>query len=360
MIRMRSSRKYFPAGQPFTRRQFGAVAAGTGLALFQAESQDPVPTVPVGLARGTDRKSALKSAFELLGTIDLEGRKVYLKGSYNSPDPYPAITHPVTLTTVIELLRERNCGSIVLVERSGMGSAARIWEQFGIPALSKRLGFSLLDLAEIPAEGWRPATLPGSHWKRGVEIPRMLDDGAAIVQITNMKTHRFGGLFAGSLKNSIGLLPKYSHDGSRYNFMQELHASPDQRLMIAEVNQLYQPALVFLDAAEIFVAGGPEKGDLAFPEAFAVSRDRVAIDAIGIGLLRMHEAGPPFQTTNVFEHEQLKRAVELKLGVGTAAEIEFRTRDERSKLLSSQIRTAINQVSDEQKPEGKRPEGKKP
>jgi uncharacterized protein (DUF362 family) len=313
----------------------------------------------VGLARGTDRKAALKTAFDLLGPIDLAGRKVYLKGNYNSPDRYPAVTHPGTLAAVIELLREHNCARISLVERSGMGSATRIWEQFGIPDLSKRLDFSLCDLAGIPADGWRPAELPGSHWKRGVELPRMLEEDAAIVQITNMKTHRFGGIFAGSLKNSIGLISKYSHDGSRYNFMQELHASPDQRLMIAEVNQLYRPALVVLDAAEIFITGGPEKGDLAFPEAFAVSRDRVAIDAVGVALLRIHEAGPLFQKADVFEHDQIKRAVELKLGARSAEQIDLRTGDEKSRLLASQIRTAITPTPEETESEKKKPEGNK-
>jgi uncharacterized protein (DUF362 family) len=299
--------------------------------------------------RSRDRRQVIRTGFELMGSLDFEGKSVYLKGNYNSPDPYPASTHPDTLSAVVEQLRGRKCASITLVERSGMGMARHIWARLGVDELSKKLNVQLLPLEELPDDQWRNVDLPGSQWKRGVEAPKFLDASATVVQICNMKTHRFGGVFSGSLKNSIGLIAKYSHDGSRYNFMQELHSSPDQRRMIAEVNQLYKPALVVMDAAQVFVDGGPERGDSAYPEAFAVSSDRVAIDAVGVALLRIHGARAPFHSTDVFDHDQLKRAVELRLGAGSAQQIEFLGGDAESRSLATQVRTVLSGLGEEKK-----------
>ena len=57
-----------------------------------------------------------------------------------------------------------------------------------------------------------------------------------------------------SLKNSVGLVAK-SVPGERYDYMSELHSSPYQRHMIAEINVAYQPALIVVDGVEAFVVG---------------------------------------------------------------------------------------------------------
>ena len=67
-----------------------------------------------------------------------------------------------------------------------------------------------------------------------------------MVQTCYLKTHRFGGHFTLSLKNSVGFAAK-TVPGNSYNFMRELHSSPHQRHMIAEINTAYKPDLVLLD-----------------------------------------------------------------------------------------------------------------
>ena len=64
--------------------------------------------------------------------------------------------------------------------------------------------------------------------------------------------------------------------------MSELHNSPYQRHMIAEINSVYQPDLVLLDGVQAFVAGGPAKGTMVQSEVILASRDRIAIDAAGV------------------------------------------------------------------------------
>ncbi|MCG2753467.1 MAG: DUF362 domain-containing protein [Desulfobacteraceae bacterium] len=48
-----------------------------------------------------------------------------------------------------------------------------------------------------------------------------------------------------------------------FNYMQELHTSPHQRKMIAEINAPFSPDLIILDGIEAFVDGGPAEGKRA-------------------------------------------------------------------------------------------------
>jgi uncharacterized protein (DUF362 family) len=300
--------------------------------------------IPVSLVKTPDRGAALRGALELLGLPAVEGKDIYLKGDFNSADSFPATTHPETLRLMVQILKERKCGRITLVERSGMGATRAVWEKLGIAALARELGVILLALEDLSSGDWRRADLPGSHWQRGIEVPRFLNRENCIIQLCNLKTHRFGGQFSASLKNSIGLIAKYSQSAGRYNYMEELHASPDQRLMIAEVNQVYQPLLLLMDAVQVFVDGGPEAGKLASPGIFMASRDRVALDAAGVALLRHHGAGALLGRPAVFELQQIKRAAELKLGATSAKEVFFVTGGGESASLAGVLKAILNEA----------------
>ncbi len=292
---------------------------------------------------------ALQAALELLGPPAVEGKDVYLKANYNSADGFPATTHPETLRLVVQSLRARKCGRIFLAERSGMGSTKTIWSRLEIPALARELDLALIALDELPAGKWRRKDLPESHWKQGIEVPDFLEGEPCVVQICNLKTHRFGGQFSGSLKNSIGLIAKNSHEGAPYNYMEELHGSPSQRLMIAEVNQVYQPTLLVMDAMQVFIDGGPEAGELASPEVCLASCDRVALDAVGAALLRHHGARAALGRSLIFELDQIKRAVEIKLGARSGKEVKLLARGTDSENLASLLKGILTEVPPEEK-----------
>jgi len=337
---------YFSSGSRlWTRREFHRLIGFHGLAWAAKASQDveAPKRSRLALAKDPDRRRALSGVLAQVGIEDLRGKEVLLKASYNSPDEFPATTHPDTLAAVVKYLREKNCGRIVLLERSGMGKTRDVWERLGIPDLAAKLHLTLLPLDEMSGSEWRHEAMPGSAWSRGVEVPALLRPDSAVVQISNLKTHRFGGHFSASLKNSIGLIAKYSPTEPRYNYMAELHASPQQRELIAEVNQLYAPLLVVVDAMEVFVRGGPESGELASPNVILSSPDRVAIDAAGVALLRYSGASLPVTRGRVFDQDQLKRAVELGLGVKSADEIEFLTTDGESGRVARLLKTILQQ-----------------
>jgi uncharacterized protein (DUF362 family) len=336
------------ARREFVRRLGGALAGaaflGGGQGAAGAQSR-------VVLVKSADRVAAIRSAVKLLGQTEVGGKTIYLKGNYTAAYDFPATTHPDSLRTVVALLREQGCGEIVLVERSWLEPSAEVWRKLGTEALARELNIRLLPLESLTPDQWRKIDMSGSHWKNGFEVPRFINAEACVIQICNPRTHRFGGFFSASLKNSVGLVAKYTHETPARNSMLELHESPAQRLMIAEVNVAYVPALVILDAMQVFVSEGPERGETASPGVIVAARDRVAIDATAAALLRTNGAGLPLSRGNIFQLEQLKGAVGLKLGAESADQIEYvtdKTRD--SEFVVSQIKTVLSETEDEKKP----------
>jgi uncharacterized protein (DUF362 family) len=194
-----------------------------------------------------------------------------------------------------------------------------------------------------PASSWRRVDLPGSHWMRGVEMPTLFLEAESIVQTCCLKTHQFGGHFTMSLKNSLGMVAKDSvEDG--YGYMAELHRSAHQREMIAEINHVYTPDLVVMDALDAFAQGGPATGTLVHPGLILASRDRVAIDAVGVAILRTYDTTDEVANGRIFDLDQIRRAAELGIGVPSADRIELVPFDDAaSREAAEVIRDVLNQ-----------------
>jgi uncharacterized protein (DUF362 family) len=291
----------------------------------------------VAIVKTTDRKTGIPRAAAMLEEASFSEKDVYLKCNYNSPDNFPATTHPDALRTAVKLLRAKECRNIILVERSGMGLTREVLKELGTTDLIRQLKVTFLPLEEVTADQWQRVYFPESHWKDGIEVPRFLNQEACVVQVCNLNTHRFGGQFSASLKNSIGLIAKYDSKDPQKNYMRELHDSPNQCQMIAEVNQAYSPQLMIMDAVQSFIDGGPESGEVANPGVIAASKDRVALDAVGLAMLRHFGAGFPLNQGAIFDHAQIKRAAELGLGVRSPKQIRLMTDDEASRVLAARL-----------------------
>jgi len=160
------------------------------------------------------------------------------------------------------------------------------------------------------------------------------------VQTCNLKTHRYGGHFTLSLKNSVGFAAKRTRAGG-YDYMSELHSSPYQRQMIAEINTAYAPALIVMDGVEAFVNGGPDRGKKVQAQVVLAGTDRVAMDALGVAILRLFGTTREVSRGKIFEQEQIARAVELGLGVDSPAKIELVTGDADSEAYATRIRGVL-------------------
>jgi len=328
-----------------TRREFNRLSVLAGIAgLGGMKRQEEEKTrASVAIVKTTDREIGIARAVELLGDTDFAGKDVYLKCSYNSAHPFPATTHPESLSAAVRLLREKGSREITLVERSGMGLTREVMEKLGALERVRELEISFLPLEEMAANEWKRMDLPDSHWENGIEVPSLLSQESCVVQVCNLRTHRFGGEFSAALKNSIGLIAKHSSMNSQQNYMEELHASPYQCQMIAEINQIYSPQLLIMDVVQTFTGGGPESGQIADPGIIAASRDRVALDATGIAILRHFGAGFPLDRRGVFDQKQIKRSVELGLGVRSAQQIHLIAGDDESRILASRLKNLLDE-----------------
>jgi uncharacterized protein (DUF362 family) len=280
----------------------------------------------------------------VLGDIDLSvfsGAETALKANYNSADPPPASTHIDTLDTLCTAILAEKPRKLTLAERSGMGNTRGVLEERGIIALSQERGFSAVILDELDRTGWTEIQAPGLHWSRGFFIASIFARADKVVQTCCLKTHRFGGHFTMSLKNSVGLIAKRV-PGVNYDFMGELHTSPHQRLMIAEINKFYRTDLVVMDAKDGFTTGGPDKGKLIHPEVIIAGTDRVAIDAVGVALLRSYGTMYDVMEGRIFEQEQIARAAELGIGVASAADIRLVPLDKTAESIAGRIQVQLD------------------
>jgi uncharacterized protein (DUF362 family) len=315
-----------------------------------APSASPEPTATqtdgtarVAFVKTSDRAAGVRRALALLGVDPARGNRVLLKPNFNSADPAPGSTHDDVLRTLIQELWEMGARSITVADRSGMGDTRRVMEQKGILSMADELGFDTLVFDDLDDKGWVLMEPHDSYWERGFFIARSCLETDALIQTCCLKTHRFGGHFTLSLKNSVGMVAKFG-PGDGYNYMSELHSSPHQRRMIADINAAYEPALVVLDGVEAFVNGGPDNGKLVQSEVVLAGTDRIAIDAVGVALLRHFGTTPEVSTGPIFELEQIARAVELGLGVNVPEKIQLITDDQPSAEYANIIRDLLLQA----------------
>ena len=299
----------------------------------------PERTSEVFLTESSDREAAVRRLFGKTDLAGFSGKRVALKANFNSADPFPASTHPDTLKAVVAVLKEAGVGEVTLAERSGMGDTREILQKLGIFDLSRQLDFKVVVLDEEPKEAWVRIEHSGTHWLKGFYISKIFLDSDIVVQTCCLKTHRFGGHFTMSLKNSVGLVAK-SVPGGIYNYMWELHGSPYQRLMVAEINKSYKVNLVVMDAAEAFISGGPDKGSGVKPGLMLASSDRVAIDAVGVAILRSFGA-PSLMKKPIFALDQIRRAAELGVGAAAAPAVDLTPLDEASGEAVGKIRNIL-------------------
>jgi uncharacterized protein (DUF362 family) len=294
----------------------------------------------VAFVKTQDRVAGVNKALDLLEVHSMEGKDLFLKPNFNSADVTPGSTHNDVLSALVRRLQAMGASRITVGDRSGMGDTRTVMKQKDIFRMADELGFETVVFDELDASGWEMMQVPGSHWRKGFAVARPVLEAEGVVQTCCLKTHRYGGHFTMSLKNSVGLAAKWV-PGDSYNYMNELHGSPHQRRMIAEVNVAYQPDLIVLDGVEAFVDGGPAQGKQVDAQVILAGTDRVAMDAIGVAILRYFGTTPAVSRGSIFQQEQIARAVELGLGVDGPEKIELVTDDPDSAAYAAQIREIL-------------------
>ncbi|MFX1302612.1 MAG: DUF362 domain-containing protein [Promethearchaeota archaeon] len=280
-----------------------------------------------------DRIYGVNKSFELLAINPVKDKNVIFKPNFNTADPPPASSSMETVKQLIIKIKEMGAKSITVAERSGPVNTAETFKKKGLYKLAKELEFNIVDLTDVPKDAYVLKKPKDNHWKEGFLFAKIYDDAECIVETCCLKTHRYGGHFTLSLKNAVALV--------RRDYMAELHSSKYQREMIAEINTVYKPDLIIMDGLVTFVDGGPMNGTRKKANVFLAGTDKVAIDAVGVALLRILGTTPEVTKGSIFEQAQIKRAVELGVGITSPDNIEFITDSEKAEELIVQIKEKL-------------------
>jgi len=324
------------------RREFikGSVV---GLASLPALSFNPLTAkeaskkAKIALFKTQDRKEGVQKVLELLDFASVEGKKVMLKPNFNTADSAPGSTHNDTLSQLIKELQERGASEITIGERSGPPATKSVLEDKGIFELAQKLNFKIINFEELEEKDWVHLNPPGNHWKEGFYVARPAVESEYAVSTCCLKTHQYGGVFTMSLKLAVGLTPK--------KLMRELHGERNNamRKMIAEINLGYKPKFIVLDGIEAFVDGGPSRGTRKEANVFLAGKDRIALDAAGVAILKELGSNEAIMGRKIFEQEQIKRGVELGLGITKPDQIEFITPDKASREYAQKLKSILAQ-----------------
>lgn len=264
-----------------------------------------------------DREQGVFQSLKICG-LDVKDKNVLIKPNFNTADPAPGSTHNDTLRALIKWLRQNKASRLTIGERSGPPLTSDVMQEKNIFELATELGVDVINFDELGKNEFVHFNREGFHWKDGFLIPRIVKEAEVLVQTCCLKTHAFGGIFTMALKLAVGMVPRRG-----YTYMSELHNSQHIRKMIAEINAAFVPELTVMDGVEAFVDGGPGVGTRKRANIFLASRDRVALDAVGVAMLKKLGSNRDIMETPVFAQEQISRAAELGLGAASPAEIKL-------------------------------------
>ena len=265
------------------------------------------------VSRADNLKEDILKAVDLIGGFNRvveKGDEVLLKPNYNSADPPPASSDPEFVGAMVELLYEHGAGKVVLGESSMQGLTTRkVMEKTGTWRRMKDNGAELVFFDE---GRWVKVGVGGKYLKT-VSLPEKALRVSKVVYCCNIKTH-FRADFSLSLKLGFGFVK----GGERLAF----HLS-HLKEKIVDLNLVLHPNLIIMDGRRCFITGGPFHGDVREPNVILASGDRIAIDVEGIKIIRSFEGAKLHD--DPWSYTQIRRAVELSLGVKNEQEYEVIT-----------------------------------
>ncbi len=285
-----------------------------------------------------DRKSGVGPSIKALNINPVKNKDVLIKPNFNTADLAPGSTHNDTLVALAEEVWKMGAKSVSLGERS-YPPTREVMEQKGVFPLMKKLDVKIIDFDGLDNKGWVEVKPKDSHWQDGFRIARPILEAECLISTCCLKTHQYGGVFTMSLKLHVGVVPTRRHG---YDYMGELHRSPNQQKMIAEINAPFQPDLIVLDGIDAFVDGGPVNGKRAKGNVFLTSTDRVAIDAVGVAILKVLGSNDQIMKPRIFEQDQIARAVEIGLGASSPSEIDLIPADDQSREYRDRVVQVLN------------------
>ena len=288
----------------------------------------------VALVKTGNRQEGVMKALKLLEIPDMKGKEVFIKPNFNTADPTPGSTHNDVLATLVKEAQESGSRSVTVGDRCGPGNTQKVMEDKGIFDIGRDMKFNVINFEAMEDKDWVLINPPNSHWGEGFYMARPLVESEYIITTGCLKTHQYGGHFTMSMKLSVGAV-------HRKHMFPQLHQSPYMRKMIAEINLGYKPQLIVMDGVEVFTEGGPMEGTRKNANVILAGTDRVAIDAVGLAVLKEKGSNSTIMGRKIFEQDQMKQAVAIGLGVKGPDQIRIVTGDAESKAYGEKLESIL-------------------
>jgi uncharacterized protein (DUF362 family) len=305
-----------------SRRTWLARAAALGLGTT-APSPVRAAGAVVGVARGASMTAATRAAVRLAGGLDFvqPGQTVLVKPNVCCPSPHPATTSPEVLSAVLELVRARMPGRLIVGDQTFyVQSTASNVRRAGLEDAVRAHGAEFAAFDDLPRRHVRPAG--ARHWPDGYRIPAMLAEVDHVINLACVKTH-FLARYTMAMKNFIGVIDA---DSRRYYHRVRVQQGYEAfAVLVAEMSLAVRAALHILDGTAAFVDGGPSSGKVVHPRLVVASRDLLATDVAGLAVLRHHGTQAVIQDHSPWTQPKIRHGISLGLGVTGADQIDLRS-----------------------------------
>lgn len=281
----------------------------------------------VGAAPAEDVDRGVEGAVALLGgweKLDLAGRTVLVKPNVVSDQPSPATTSPAVLGAVVRALYRNGAKRVLVGDMSALqtlilSSTRRNMEKNGLLRAAQEAGGEVVTFEKGK---WIEVPLPGARYVEKALVSEWLFRADRVVNLPVIKTHRSAS-YTLCLKNFIGC----THLRQRPYLVDRGHWEE----LIAEFNLAFRFDLHLADGTVAMISGGPWEGTPAPTGLILAGEDPVAVDAVGLGILKTFGKWEAVAGKGVWEQRQLRRARELGLGRG-AEEIRLKAAEGNSEF----------------------------
>jgi uncharacterized protein (DUF362 family) len=295
---------------PLTRRRFlGSASAAVLGGIFARQLMvapnvmadedtdrmpEPLPSYQVGIARGA-QDAAKDTTFRAIhlagGFFDAVAgaRRVLIKPNLTVPSPPGGAicTDVGVVEAVVELLWAAGVSEIVVADGSGDDPERKNFEVSGYDVAMARLGVQVVDLNYEPT---RTVPVPRGLAYEALDIPEIVLDADAIIDVAKLKTHTEGLVTLGA-KNLFGGPPVF-----RYNLgaiaRQEFHQKGIHKV-IHDINTIVPIAYTVIDGVLAMEGNGPIRGTPVEAGLVIAGANLVATDATGCYVMQIdpHEVG---------------------------------------------------------------------
>ena len=243
-----------------------------------------------------------------------------IRPNANTADLPPGSTNPEVLRGAIRAAKACDPEKVIVAEKSMTTlETEKVLKKLGLWQAAEAEGVDeILTFDEMKRRHVEPR---GAYsWLYGFDVPEFLESIDYTIALPVIKTH-WTATFTMGLKSQISI----TSDRDR---RQLPHGQGWDTLfgnMIAESNLVHKPDFYISDATKCFVTEGPNIGTLREPDIVLASSDVIANDAVGLALLKTLGTIPKIRDQSVWAQPQIKRALELNLGVHSREEITIKS-----------------------------------